>query len=218
MALKWSDLSFAWQVCLEEAWAAYCVGSLPIGAALLDEQGRLLLRERNHIADPAPFGRVGNSQLAHAELNVLLQLNRAEIVPHSCTLYSILEPCPLCMGAFYMSGVRALVYAARDPYAGSTNLLGKTEYLSRKPIRVHGPEPAFEPLVIAFQVAAHAQRFDYQKWAEFYAYWARISSSAEAHGRWLHDSGELRAAADAGLDIMQVFDLLTPPEDEGGTA
>jgi hypothetical protein len=48
------------------------------------------------------------------------------------------------MGMFYMSGVRTLYFAARDPWAGSVNLLGTTPYLSRKPIKVFGPERVLE--------------------------------------------------------------------------
>jgi hypothetical protein len=53
------------------------------------------------------------------------------------------------MGTFYMSGVRTLRFAARDPFAGSLNMLGATWYLSRKPIRASGPDPHLEPLVTA---------------------------------------------------------------------
>lgn len=213
IALKWSEIPAVWQVCLQEAWAAYSVGSLPIGAALLNPQGELVLRERNHLADNAPTGRIGNNQLAHAEINVLLQLDRSEIDPHPCTLYTLLEPCPLCMGAFYMSGVRNLSYAARDPFAGSTNLLGKTPYLSRKPIRVHGPVSTLEPAIIAFQVAAYHRRLTEQASPEFYASWATLCPTGKAHGIALYQSGELQAAAQAGLEIEQVWPLLVPPHE-----
>lgn len=47
----WDTLSPAWQVCLEEAWAAYCAGSLPIGACISDPDGQILSRGRNRIDD-----------------------------------------------------------------------------------------------------------------------------------------------------------------------
>jgi len=61
-----------------------------------------------------------------------------------------------------MSGLRTLHFAARDPYAGSVNLLGKTWYLSRKPIKVTGPEPLLEPIVVALFVEQDA-RIHFQK-------------------------------------------------------
>ena len=102
-----------------------------------------------------PF--VCDNTLAHAELNALLALKADRQTRHAASLYTTTEPCPLCLGAFYMSGVRTLHYAAREPFAGSTNLLGTTPYLSRKPIKVYGPaDPDLEALVTALAVEARA--------------------------------------------------------------
>jgi hypothetical protein len=52
-----------------------------------------------------------------------------------------------------MSGVRELRYASREPYAGSVNLLGRTPYLSRKPVRVIHPGRAdFEIINMSLSV------------------------------------------------------------------
>ena len=48
-----------------------------------------------------------------------------------------------------MSGLRTLYFAARDPFAGSTNLLGTTWYLSRKSIKASGPDPRLESIIVA---------------------------------------------------------------------
>ena len=56
---------------------------------------------------------------------------------HNYALYTTVEPCPLCMGAIYMAGVRQIYFASDDAYAGSTNLLGKTWYLGYKPVQAH---------------------------------------------------------------------------------
>ena len=68
------------------------------------------------------------------------------------TLYATLEPCPLCFSALYMSDVRKLVFAAADRYGGSTNLLGATPYLSRKPIEISGPLPSLGAVSIFLNV------------------------------------------------------------------
>jgi len=136
----WETLAPPWQACLEETWDACCAGNVPIGAVITDANGEIVARGRNRREEPhRDDGYVHANPLAHAELNALLALPR-EIDSHLCTLYTVTEPCPLCLGAFYMSGMRKLHYASRDPYAGSVNLLGKTPYLSRKPIQVHGPQ------------------------------------------------------------------------------
>jgi tRNA(Arg) A34 adenosine deaminase TadA len=152
---SWEALPRPWQACLEEAWTAYCAGSIPIGACVVDASGNILSRGRNRINETdgeAPF--IFNDELAHAEINALLAIRSEYQVRHTAALYTTTEPCPLCMGAFYMSGIRRLHYAAREPWAGSVNLLGATPYLSRKPIQVFGPaDPLLEALVTALYVA-----------------------------------------------------------------
>lgn len=139
--MKWSELSPAWQACLGEAWTAHCSGNTPVGAVVVDKDGKIISLGRNRIRDlEAPPGLAYDNQLAHAELNALLALPRVTGDIHSCAIYTSLEPCPLCMGAIYMSGLRKLFFAAEDAYAGSTDLLGKTWYLAHKPIQVSGPQ------------------------------------------------------------------------------
>jgi tRNA(adenine34) deaminase len=138
----WSDLPQPWQVCLELAWEAYCDGCVPIGAAVTDAGGEIISRGRNRIYDVTiPEKRSRGRPLAHAEVEALQGVDYQANDPHICTLYTTTEPCPMCMGTFYMSGLRTLHFASRDPFAGSTNLLGTTWYLSHKPIKVSGPVP-----------------------------------------------------------------------------
>lgn len=152
--MKWSELSLPWQICWEEGWAALRVGSRFIGAVVLRPDGEIVSRGRNHIHDKdAPAGQVCANVLAHAELNALLGLSLGLSEVNSYHIYSLLEPCPLCLGAIYMSGVRSIHYAARDPWSGSTNLLGTTPYLSYKPVVVFAPDlPLLESAVTAVRV------------------------------------------------------------------
>ena len=138
--MRWTELSPAWQACLEETWEAYCQGTMPVGAVVTDASGGIVSRGRNRIRErSAPGQQVCNNELAHAELNALLGLESYSPEIHSYAVYTSVEPCPLCMGAIYMSGVRRVYFASRDAYAGSTNLLGTTPYLARKPVQAFGP-------------------------------------------------------------------------------
>jgi tRNA(adenine34) deaminase len=150
----WDSIPLPWQVCLEEAWLAYGAGCTPIGAVITAPNGEIISRGRNRINDPFVHdGLIRNTRLAHAELNALIVLPEGVYDLHTYTLYTILEPCPLCLGALYMSGVRKFYFAARDPWAGSVNLLGATPYLSRKPVCAVGPSnPDLEQIIIAIQV------------------------------------------------------------------
>ncbi len=151
--MKWTDLLPAWQACLEEAWEAYRLGNVPIGAVVVNAAGEIVGRGRNRTHDSAaPDHQTWGSLLAHAELNALLSLGLAETNFYDYALYTTIEPCPLCMGAVYMSGVRQVYYAGEDPYGGATDLLGATPYLSRKPVKVYGP---FRGGLAEFAAALH---------------------------------------------------------------
>ncbi len=151
----WDRMPYVWKVCTEQAWMAFMEGSVPVGAVVANANGEVVARDRNRIGEKtcAPQ-QIAGHRLAHAEMNVLLRVRCQRDSQETYALYTALEPCPLCMGAFYMSGLRCLYYAARDGHAGSTNLLGKTPYLSLKPVTVHGPclelEALFQTLHLVY--------------------------------------------------------------------
>jgi tRNA(Arg) A34 adenosine deaminase TadA len=135
----WAGLPPAWQLCWREAMAAWQHGAAPISAAVLGDEGQVLALGRNHLDDATGSGSVRHHALAHAEVNALLAFD-SDLVDGHQTLYALLEPCPACLGMFYMSGIRRLAVAARDPWAGSTNLLGTTPCLALKPIRLQSAD------------------------------------------------------------------------------
>jgi tRNA(adenine34) deaminase len=73
----WSTLALPWQVCIEQAWQAYCAGSIPIGACVTGSDGRVLARGRNRIFDDVSDAtpHLSMTRLAHAEVNALLALD-----------------------------------------------------------------------------------------------------------------------------------------------
>ena len=208
----WDTLDLPWQAALEMAWEAYCAGTLPIGAVVADADGRIVARGRNRILDTsAPDGQVYNDMLAHAEINALLTLNIDQESRHYSALYTTMEPCPLCMGAFYMSSVRTLHFAARDPYAGSVNLLGTTPYLSRKSIRVIPPfDPALEISLIAMMVETELTlRGETVITSRFFDEWRTMSPKAVDFGISLYRSNELRKRQKEGLSASNAVNWLT---------
>ena len=103
---------------LTEAEQALEHGDVPIGAVLLDPDGRELARARNErelTGDPT----------AHAEV---LALRRASAALgtwrlEGCTLVVTLEPCTMCAGALVLARVAHVVYGAVDPKAGAVGSL-----------------------------------------------------------------------------------------------
>lgn len=211
--MRWSDLSPVWHACLEEAWQAYKCGSVPIGAVIAGPKGEIISRGRNHIYDDTQLsGQVSRNQLAHAELNALLHFDRNLHNQRSCAIYTSMEPCPLCMGAIYMMGIGEVHFAARDAYAGSTNLLGTTEYYSRKDIRAHGPsflelESVSIALIIAFDLSHRNLPF-HARMPEVLAEWQKVCPDGVSFGFQLWEEDNLRKAAQAGATAQQAFDLM----------
>lgn len=98
---------------LRLARAAARRGEVPVGAVVI-AGGEVVAAASN---------RVERSQdaTAHAELLALRQAarRRGSWRLHGCTLYSTLEPCPMCAGAVLLSRVDRVVYAADDPRKGA---------------------------------------------------------------------------------------------------
>ncbi len=93
---------------LKEAQLAGESGERPIGAVVV-HAGRVVGRGRAQ-------HRTRQSEIAHAELNALLQAEQY-IYAHihdDCILYTTLEPCVMCLGAVAMSDMEHIVYALAD--------------------------------------------------------------------------------------------------------
>ena len=100
--------------CLRLARRAAALGEVPVGAAVLGEDGRLLGQGFN-----APIGQTDPSH--HAEIAALRQAARATgnyRLP-GATLVCTLEPCAMCVGALVQARVARLVYAADEPKTGA---------------------------------------------------------------------------------------------------
>ncbi len=212
----WSDLGYPWQACIEEAWAAFCVGSFPIGAVIVDADGKILARGRNHLRDSDNHSdTIVNNQLAHAEINALLKINHfPKSVLHKATLFTTLEPCPLCMGALYMSAVRNLSFAAWDVYGGSSNLLGKTPYLTVKPIKIHPPTDALLEKIMVTITIAHTMMENWEGSEILLEMQRKILPVAVDYGYWLHRENWLPRMCEEKRTAKEMYENLLFQFDE----
>jgi tRNA(adenine34) deaminase len=99
---------------LAEAEAAADRGDVPVGAVLVDGEGRVLAAGGNRVeADHDPT--------AHAEMVVLragaARLGVARLT--ECDLYVTLEPCAMCAAAIALARLRRLYFGAYDPKGGA---------------------------------------------------------------------------------------------------
>lgn len=223
--MLWSSLSPPWRCCLEEAWAAYRAGSLPIDAAIADGAGQIIARGRNRIFEAEAAGRLlRGHRLAHAEMNALIALDWARVDPAACTLYTTTEPCPLCTGAIRMAPIGAVRYASRDAGAGSIALLGATPFMRRRPIAVAGPERAdLEAIIVALHVewsladaAAATSARSAERSAFLLEAWSLVTPQGVGLGRTLFASGRLRAWRERGATAAEVVDRLAAELAGGG--
>lgn len=100
-------------IALAEAEAAAARGEVPVGAVVVDSEGRILGRAGNAT-------RALHDPTAHAEILALraaaVQVGRERLT--DCDLYVTLEPCAMCAGAISHARIRRLYFGADDPKGG----------------------------------------------------------------------------------------------------
>jgi len=102
-------------ITLEEAVAAARDGNFGVGACLVDPQGRVVERGHNRVFHPYP-----RSDL-HAEMDTLTRFEervRAPVSLRDYTLFTSLEPCPMCLTRLITAGVGHVYHAAPDLESG----------------------------------------------------------------------------------------------------
>ncbi|MCI7692018.1 MAG: tRNA adenosine(34) deaminase TadA [Oscillospiraceae bacterium] len=99
---------------LELARKAASRGEIPVGAIVVDKNGKIIgegFNRREELQSPT----------AHAEVLAIEQaaktLKNRRLL--DCTLYVTLEPCPMCAGAVMNAGLKRLVYGAFDDKNGA---------------------------------------------------------------------------------------------------
>lgn len=124
---------------LELAWLAAAAGTVPVGAVVSDQAGRVVHEGRSRLYERRSPGReLAGSLLGHAEVDALVRLD-PERRHERLTITTTLEPCPLCLGAIHMATVGRLVFLGADPYGGAVGRLQTTPHTARVPLEVEGP-------------------------------------------------------------------------------
>lgn len=81
----------------------------------------LVVKGDNIIAETMNSVVIENDPTAHAEILAIREASKL-LGSHDlsgCTLYTSCEPCPMCLGAIYWSGIRKVVYALDRNDAGA---------------------------------------------------------------------------------------------------
>jgi tRNA(adenine34) deaminase len=105
--------SFYMQKALTEAHKALAKDEVPIGAVVIDRQGKIIGRGHNLVEQT-------KLQTAHAEIRAITQACRKQKDWRldGCWIYVTLEPCSMCMNLILLSRFAGLVYGASSPLFG----------------------------------------------------------------------------------------------------
>jgi tRNA(Arg) A34 adenosine deaminase TadA len=129
---------------VELAAAAVEKGNHPFGACLVLD-GKVLLEAENTVVS-------GRDHTGHAELNLVKAAHAAldAGIIERATLYTSTEPCMMCCGAIYWSGISHVVYACSEQtlakFAGADFLMPSREVFARGARRVLVEGPVLEDL------------------------------------------------------------------------
>lgn len=98
---------------LAEAEAAAALGEVPVGAVIVDADGKVLARNRNRIEEHS-------DPTAHAEILVIRAAAALLGTPRlvDCNLYVTLEPCPMCAMAASLARLRRIYFGVEDAKGG----------------------------------------------------------------------------------------------------
>ncbi len=102
---------------LLEARKAYSLGEVPIGAVVVLD-GEIIGRGHN-------LREIQKDSTCHAEIIAMREAAKriGDWRLSGATLYSTIEPCPMCAGAIVQFRVKTLVYGAADLKAGAVDSL-----------------------------------------------------------------------------------------------
>jgi tRNA(Arg) A34 adenosine deaminase TadA len=103
------DLSFLRQA-IELARAARAHGAHPFGALIVDENGQVIVTARNNAIPPKGDPTQHAERLACSKIG--RQFTPAQLAGY--TLYTSTEPCAMCAGAIYWTGIGRVVYALSE--------------------------------------------------------------------------------------------------------
>lgn len=107
--MKWKEDAFYFQRTAELAREAMAQGDDGFASILVDEHGEILMEQGNlaHTRkDPTAHDTIVLAQRAVQEY--------PREVLEKCTVYALMEPCVMCMGALFWAGISKVKYAMSE--------------------------------------------------------------------------------------------------------
>ncbi|MCB2288949.1 nucleoside deaminase [Clostridium sp. CS001] len=204
----WSDLNGIWKEAFSLAWESYSKNTIPIGAVIVDLQGNIVSRGRNRIYDEESKNPLAGTYMAHAEMTAMITLKEKEHPDiKKYTLYTTMEPCPMCFGTMVMMGIRTLRYAARDGFAGAAELNDKMDYIHNKQINIHRSGSELEVFQICIQASYEYTR-KHDRIEEILDSWRSYCSDGVDLAKNLYKDGYFKNAIATNKSIEEIYDYV----------
>ncbi|WP_312097337.1 nucleoside deaminase [Niallia sp.] len=99
------------ELALQEAAKALDENTYPIGAVIVDENYNLIAKGRNRV-------HTEQDATAHAEIDAIRKAGKsifnAKVNREKFTIYTSLEPCPMCTGGILFANIKKVVWLLND--------------------------------------------------------------------------------------------------------
>jgi len=134
-----SNIGKFWSAAFTAAIDGYMRSSFPIGACIVSDTDKIIAVESN---------ASGSHVLDHAEYKAIREIDSHDLLSRA-TIYTTMEPCPMCTGAIRLAKLRSLCFAAYDPAAGFSSQLSNDEFMSGLDCTVVPPtHPDLEKVIV----------------------------------------------------------------------
>ncbi|MCA1054341.1 nucleoside deaminase [Rossellomorea aquimaris] len=132
------------ELALEEAAIALDENTYPVGAVIVDENDQIIAKGRNRV-------HTQQDATAHAEIDAIRNAGKsifhAKVNREKFTIYTTLEPCPMCTGGILFANIKRVVWLLNDDmgFGGYKKIQG-TNVFDRKFSEVDVVEEPFDDL------------------------------------------------------------------------
>lgn len=116
------------ELAFSEAELSFEAGTFPIGAIIVGPSGEIISRGRNRVHSD-------HDATAHAEIDAIRNAGKLLFLPeykNRCTMYSTVEPCPMCTGALILADISRAVWALSDDYLGAVRIMKNGAHFRHK--------------------------------------------------------------------------------------
>lgn len=132
------------ELALEEAEQALNENTYPVGAIIVDENQHIVAKGRNRVHSK-------QDATAHAEIDAIRNAGnaifKAKINNEKFTIYTTLEPCPMCTGGILFAKIKKVVWLLNDDTGfGSYNKFKEAKIFDRKFSEIEAIEEPYDDL------------------------------------------------------------------------